>query len=95
MSDLNLETVRIIIDRLGGDAVQLATSNAKHNSEDEHIKVLMDIVSTLEGRSAYSALTKFRKQIVRKIIISEINPTIKANLIEEIFDMEISPESSK
>lgn len=95
MSDLNLETVRIIIDRLGGDAVHLATSNAKHNSEDEHIKVLMDIVSTLEERAAHSALTKFRKQIVRKIIISEINPTIKANLIEEIFDMELAPESSK
>ena len=89
MSDLNLGTVRAIIDRLGGDAVHLATSTEKSNSEDEHIKVLMDIVSTLEERAAYSALIKFRKQIVRKIIISEINPTIKANLIEEIFDMEI------
>lgn len=90
MSDLNLGTVRAIIDRLGGDAQYLTTSIEKFDSEDEHIKVLMDIVSTLEERAAYSALIKFRKQIVRKIIISEINPTIKANLIEEIFDMELS-----
>lgn len=86
ITDLHLPTIRSIVWRLGGESTSL---KEKECTEDEHIKYLMEVVSALEGRAKYSSLKRFRKQVIKKIIASNISSIEKANLVEEIFEMEL------
>jgi len=88
---LCLATVRYIIDQIGGDAVRLALSTSS-SSEEDHIEDLMDTIKLLEDKAKHSACFQMRKKIVRKIITSDIPSYAKADLIEEIFEMEIPPK---
>ena len=83
---LCFKTVRNIIDRLGGDAVRLATSES---SEDEHMTELMSIVNHLEDRARYEGAVEMRKKLIRTVILSDMHSTAKADLVEKIFEINL------